>query len=102
MNRRSTLASLAAILLFCTQHAAAQQQSDAQSSGSTEAARTEAERRAELEKRAVALLREAVSDAQGLKLFENRVRPQITAATLLWTRGETGGRGLFKSVRREE
>lgn len=98
MKRRSTLASLAVILLFCTQHATAQQQTDAQSPDSNETARTEAERRAELEKRAVALLREAVADAQGLKLFENRVRPQITAAMLLWARDETAARALFKSV----
>lgn len=98
MKRRSILAPLAAILLFCAQHAAARQQADAQSSGSAEAARSEAERRSQLEKRAVALLREAVSDAQGLKLIENRIRPQITAATLLWTRDETTARALFKSV----
>jgi len=98
MKRRSSLAPLIAILLFCTQHVAARQQSDTQSQGSDESSRTEAERRAEIEKRAVALLREAVSDAQGLKLFENRIRPQIAAATLLWTRDETTARSLFKSV----
>src|SRR4051812_20991170 len=91
MKRRSTRALLTLLLLFCAQHAAAQQPA-AQSSGAAEA-----ERRAELEKSAVALLREAVSDSQGLKLFENRVRPQTAAAALLWTRDEPEARALFKS-----
>jgi hypothetical protein len=91
MKRRSTHALLILILLFCAQHAAAQQPV-AQSSGAAEA-----ERRAELEKSAVALLREAVSEAQGLKLLENRVRPQTAAAALLWTRDEPTARALFKS-----
>jgi hypothetical protein len=89
MKRRSTHALLILMLLFCAQHAAAQQPA-AQSSGA-------AERRAELEKSAVALLREAVSEAQGLKLFENRVRPQTAAAALLWTRDEPAARSLFKA-----
>jgi hypothetical protein len=92
MKRRSAHALLTLMLLFCAQHAAAQQQPAAQSSGEAEA-----ERRAELEKSAVALLREAVSEAQGLKLFENRVRPQTAAAVLLWTRDEPTARILFKS-----
>lgn len=91
MKRRSTHTLLILILLFCAQHAAAQQPA-AQSSGAAEA-----ERRAELEKNAVALLREAVSEAQGLRLFENRVRPQTAAAALLWTRDEQAARALFKS-----
>lgn len=95
MKRRSTHALLTLLLLFCAQHASARQQAAAQSSG---ADATEAERRAELEKSAVALLREAVSDAQGLKLFENRVRPQTAAAALLWTRDEPTARALFKSA----
>ncbi|MFL6286257.1 MAG: hypothetical protein ACJ74Q_24225, partial [Pyrinomonadaceae bacterium] len=89
MKRRSTHALLILMLLFCAQHAAAQQPA-AQSS-------VAAERRAELEKSAVALLREAVSEAQGLKLFENRVRPQTAAAALLWTRDEPAARALFKA-----
>ena len=100
MKRRSTLVLLALLTLFCARHADARQRPAAQTPGAdaSEAARAEAERRAELERRAVALLREAVSDAQGLKLFENRVRPQTAAAMLLWPRDEPAARALFKSA----
>lgn len=99
MKRRSTHALLALILLACAQHAQAQRRPAAQPKGADSAdARGEAERRAELEKKAVALLREAVADAQGLRLFENRVRPQTAAAVLLWTRDEKAARALFKSA----
>ncbi len=94
MKRRSTLALLAILLLSCAQHAAAQ----AQNADASASQRAEAEKRAELEKKAVALLREAVSDAQGLKLVENRVRPQTAAAGLLWMRDEQAARSLFKGA----
>lgn len=42
--------------------------------------------RAELERKAVALLKEAVEASAELKLTENRVRAQVTAARLLWPR----------------
>src|SRR3954470_4746227 len=94
MKRRSTLALLAILLFFCAQDAAAQ----AQNADASASQRAEAEKRAELEKKAVALLREAVSDAQGLKLVENRVRPQTAAAGLLWMRDEQAARALFKGA----
>lgn len=94
MKRRSTLALLAILLFSCAQHAAAQ----AQNADASASQRAEAEKRAELEKKAVALLREAVSDAQGLKLVENRVRPQTAAAGLLWMRDEQAARSLFKGA----
>lgn len=99
MKRRSTHALLALMLLTCAQHVQAQRQPAAQPKGADSAAsREEAERRGELEKKAVALLREAVADAQGLKLVENRVRPLTAAASLLWTRDEQAARALFKSA----
>jgi hypothetical protein len=97
MKRRSTHALLALILLTCAQHVQAQRQPAAQPKGSADS-RAEAERRAELEKKAVVLLREAVADAQGLRLVENRVRPQTAAASLLWARDEQAARALFKSA----
>ena len=99
MKRRSTHALLALILLAYAQPVQAQRQPAAQPKGADSvSAREEAERREELEKKAVALLREAVEDAQGLKLVENRVRPQTAAASLLWTRDEQAARALFKSA----
>lgn len=99
MKRRSTHALLALILLTCAQDAQAQRRFTSEPKGADSAAtRGEAERRAELEKKAVALLREAVAEAQGLKLFENRLRPLTTAASLLWARDEKAARALFKSA----
>jgi hypothetical protein len=98
MKRISTHALLAALLLSCAQHVAAQQTAAQSKSADASAAREAAEMRAEVEKKAVALLREAVADAQGLKLVENRVRPQMAAAALLWARDEPMARALFKSV----
>lgn len=98
MKRRSTHAMLAALLLYCAQAATAQQTAAPSKAADASAEREAAEMRAEVEKRAVALLREAVADAQGLKLVENRVRPQMSAAALLWTRDEQAARALFKSA----
>lgn len=99
MKRISTHALLALMLLACAQHARAQRQPAAQPKGADSASsREEAERRDELEEKAFALLREAVANAQGLKLVENRVRPQTAAASLLWARDEQAARALFKSA----
>lgn len=54
--------------------------------------------RAELERKAVALLREAVEASAELKLAENRVRAQVTAARLLWPRDAEAGRAAFESA----
>lgn len=99
MKRRSTHVLLALMLLTCAQHAHAQRQPSAQPKGADSApSREEAERRDELETKAVALLFEAVANAQGLKLVENRVRPLTAAAPLLWKRNEQAARALFKSA----
>jgi len=47
------------------------------------------------EKRAVGLLDQVLDQAQTLKLPENRIRVQITAADLLWKRSEARARSLF-------
>ncbi len=54
--------------------------------------------RAELERKALGLLGEALAEAQGLRLPENRLRAQITAARLLWPRDAKAGRAAFKSA----
>jgi hypothetical protein len=97
MKRRSTYA-LVALILLCPFARQAGAQERAQQPSEAAASRAEAERRAELEKKALALLREAVSDAQGLRLVENRVRPQAAAAALLWWRDEQAARALFKAA----
>src|SRR5437867_1515784 len=53
------------------------------------------EEKAKLEKKAVALLEQVVTDSQGLKLPENRIRVQIAAADMLWDKNPARARGLL-------
>ena len=53
------------------------------------------EEKAKLERKAVALLEQVVTDSQGLKLPENRIRVQIAAGDLLWDKNPGRARGLL-------
>jgi hypothetical protein len=53
------------------------------------------EEKAKLEKKAVALLEQVVTEAQTLKLPENRIRVQISAGDMLWDKGAARARGLL-------
>lgn len=84
---------LLALLLHT--HAAAQAPAGAKESGDA----AEAERaRAELGRKALGLVEEALAEAQSLKLLENRVRAQATAARLLWPRDPKAARAAFKAA----
>jgi hypothetical protein len=64
-----------------------------------EAAAAEAERvRAGLERKALGLVEGALAEAQSLRLPENRVRAQATAARLLWPRDAKAARAAFKAA----
>ncbi|MGQ0760475.1 MAG: hypothetical protein ACT4OT_00445 [Acidobacteriota bacterium] len=53
------------------------------------------EEKAKLEAKAAALLEQIVSESQGLKLPENRIRVQIVAGDLLWDRSPARARTFF-------
>jgi len=53
------------------------------------------EEKAKLEKKAMALLEQVVTDSQGLKLPENKIRVQIVAADILWDKSPARARGLL-------
>jgi hypothetical protein len=53
------------------------------------------EEKARLEAKAAALLEQIVSESQGLKLPENRIRVQIVAGDLLWDRNAARARTFF-------
>jgi len=53
------------------------------------------EKKAEREKNAYRLLDQVLDEAQSLRLTENRVRVQITAADLLWDQNQGRARSLF-------
>ena len=54
-----------------------------------------AKQKAELEKNAFRLLDQVIYEAQSLRLPENRVRVQISAADLLWDKNQERARSLF-------
>jgi hypothetical protein len=89
----TTLCLLAS--LFLAHATAAQTASQGDNSGGDDAAR---EARAELERKALGVLGEVGEEAQGLKLAQNRVRLQVSAADLLWSRDEKRAREIFAAA----
>ncbi len=83
--------TVAGARILCAQDATAtaQQPVDAQQ---------QQEEKLKLERKATALLEQLVSEAQGLKLPENRIRVQITAGDMLWSRDQARARGLFNDA----
>ena len=56
------------------------------------------EEKAKLEKKAITLLEQIVSESQGLKLPENKIRVNIVAGDLLWDKNAARARGLFNDA----
>src|SRR6266702_120325 len=56
------------------------------------------EEKAKLEKKATVLLDQVVSEAQALKLPENRIRVQIAAGDMLWDHNASRARGLLSDA----
>src|SRR5205807_3167955 len=53
------------------------------------------EEKAKLEKKAIALLEQVVTESQASKLPENRIRVQIAAGDMLWDKSGSRARGLL-------
>ena len=53
------------------------------------------EEKAKLEKKAIALLEQVVTESQASKLPENRIRVQIAAGDMLWDKSASRARGLL-------
>jgi hypothetical protein len=56
------------------------------------------EEKAKLEKKAITLLEQVVSESQALKLPENKIRVNIVAGDLLWYKNAARARGLFNDA----
>jgi len=56
------------------------------------------EEKAKQEKKAIALLEQVVSESQGLRLPENKVRVQIAAGDMLWEKNPARARGLLNDA----
>jgi len=61
-------------------------------------AQQQQEEKLKQERKATALLEQLVSEAQGLRLPENRIRVQISAGDMLWNRDAARARGLFNDA----
>ena len=83
---------IAGLLCFSQLAAVAQDQSAQPQQPSTE---EQEKLKAEREKNAYRLLEQVIEEAQSLRLTENRVRIQISAADLLWDQNQGRARGLF-------
>jgi hypothetical protein len=86
------LLTLLALLSLVSPRPAPAQSPQVDPAGGADAARKE------LEKNALGLLEDALAEAEGLKLVENRVRAQTVAAGLLWPRDEQAARAAFKAA----
>ncbi len=86
------------ISLMIVSSTALAQSSEIQTPAIEASAEKAAEAQRELEKGALLLLDEVVSEAQTLKLAENRIRIQMTIAGLLWKRDEERARALFREA----
>jgi hypothetical protein len=92
---KTLFAAILSLGLFCcSQLPALAQDQQAQPAQQPSAEELE-KQKAEREKNAYRLLEQVIEEAQALKLTENRVRIQITAADLLWDQNQGRARGLF-------
>lgn len=71
---------------------------DATSAPATADTAKQQEEKAKLESKATVMLEQVISEAQALKLPENRIRVQIVAGDLLWDRSAARARGLLSDA----
>lgn len=67
-------------------------------SGQQQSSEKAEKEKASPEEKAVALLEQIIAESLSLRLPDNRIRIQITAADLLWERNEERARGLFNGA----
>lgn len=96
-TKKISFVMLAAILMIAGAQRSWAQETAAQPAATPDAEQ-EKEEKLKLERKATALLEQLVSEAQGLKLPENRIRVQISAGDLLWSRDSARARGLFNEA----
>lgn len=84
------------LVLACAMFAAAQNAtSPSATAQQTPDPQQQQEEKLKLESKAAALLEQVVTEAQALKLPENRIRVQIAAGDMLWDKSPARARGLF-------
>ena len=87
------------LVLSCAALISAQEATSATATArQTPDAQQQQEEKLKLETKANALLEQVITEAQGLRLPENRIRVQIAAADMLWDRSAPRARGLFSDA----
>jgi hypothetical protein len=90
---------VSSMVLSCAALVTAQEATSANATAQqTPDAQKQQEEKLKLETKANALLEQVITEAQGLKLPENRIRVQIAAADMLWDRSAPRARGLFSDA----
>ena len=97
MKKLIILALTLALCFLSASPLLAQDQQAANPQPSPSAEEVEKEK-AEREKNAYRLLDQVIDEAQSLRLVENRVRVQISAADMLWDQNHCRARTLFASA----
>jgi hypothetical protein len=82
-------------LLACAGFAVAQDAMSPATAQPSPDSQQQQEEKAKLEKKAISLLEQVVSESQALKLPENKIRVNIVAGDLLWEKNAARGRSLF-------
>lgn len=87
----------ALVLLFVSATLALAQDATSQTATAQQSTETaqQQEEKAKLEKKAIALLEQVVTDSQGLRLPENKIRVQIAAGDMLWDKNAARARGVL-------
>lgn len=99
IKKIATFLFVSSLVLACAALAAAQDAtSQSATAQQTPDPQQQQEEKLKLESKANALLEQVITEAQGLKLPENRIRVQIAAADMLWDRSAPRARGLFSDA----
>src|SRR5256886_9376677 len=95
MKKFLPILTLLACATFVVAQVATSQPATAQPSPDSQ---QQQEEKAKLEKKAITLLEQVVSESQALKLPENKIRVNIVAGDLLWEKNAARARGLFNDA----
>jgi hypothetical protein len=95
MKKLFPVLTLLACATFVVAQDATSQPANAQPSPDSQ---QQQEEKAKLEKKAITLLEQVVSESQALKLPENKIRVNIVAADLLWDKNAARARSLFNDA----
>src|ERR1700694_2503093 len=96
LKKTTTSLFISSLVLACAALAVAQDAtSPSATAQQTPDPQQQQEEKLKLESKASALLDQVITEAQGLKLPENRIRVQIAAGDMLWDKSAARARGLL-------